>query len=101
MAEMLIIPLSKAELAEFIADSVQRSFKANRTFESQSNEAAELLKIDDVCSILQVSKVTVHKWKKVGKIPFHRISNRIFFKRSEVLAALQMIHIIKMKGGMQ
>ena len=47
--------------------------------------------IQEIVKFLRVSRMTVHKWKEQGKIPFRRISSRIFFKRSEVLESLVTI----------
>lgn len=73
-----------------------------KKLDNSSNVKSELpdvlLKIEDVCNLLKVSKVTIHKWKKEGKIPYHRISSRIFFKRSEVLSSLKSDDLSKWKG---
>ncbi|MGV3504653.1 MAG: helix-turn-helix domain-containing protein [Adhaeribacter sp.] len=47
--------------------------------------------IDRVCQMLGKSKVTIHKWKREGRLKYHRISNKIYFYESEVLAALKPI----------
>lgn len=46
----------------------------------------ELLTIKDACDFLKVSKVSLHKWKREGKIEYHRFGSRIRFKKSELLA---------------
>jgi excisionase family DNA binding protein len=51
-----------------------------------------LIKIEEVCKILGVSKVTIHSYKKKGFIPFLRLSNKVYFRRSEVLASLSKIN---------
>ena len=50
----------------------------------------ELLSIKDVQKIFKVSKVTFHKWKKQGLIPYYKINRQLYFKRSEILGS--MIH---------
>ncbi len=57
-----------------------------------NNEEENLIKIEDVCRIFNVSQVTIHSYKKRGLIPFYRISNKIYFKRSEVIASLNKIN---------
>ena len=47
-----------------------------------------LFKIDEIAELLSVSKVTIHDWKRKGKVPFHRIGSRVYFKKSEVLESL-------------
>lgn len=88
MPEILIIQISKDELRQLIEDSISNLIKTKKEQHPKTHVTEALIKIDDVCEMLQISKVTIHKWKKKGLIPFHRISNRIFFKRSEVLASL-------------
>ena len=45
----------------------------------------EFLTAKQVSKLLSVSLVTLHQWKKVGKIKFHRFGTRIRFKKSEIL----------------
>lgn len=95
MGEVLIIQVSRDELKELIQLSIIEALKESKP--SSINEGSKecLLKIDEVSEILKVSKVTIHKWKKSGRIPFHRISNRIFFKKSEILDSLKKIYPLK------
>jgi len=45
----------------------------------------DFLTVKQVSKLLGVSLVTIHKWKKDGKIKFHRFGTRIRFNRSEIL----------------
>lgn len=90
MGEVMFIQVSLDELKQIIRESVNDAIKVNQTTEVERAEDA-LIKIDVVAKILKVSKVTIHKWKKSGRIPFHRISNRIFFKESEIMESLKKI----------
>lgn len=51
-----------------------------------------LLTRKEVCGILQVSLVTVHNWTKAGILNPYRIGNKLRFKESEVLGALQSVN---------
>lgn len=52
------------------------------------NETTEdFLTVKQVARLLGVSLVTVHKWKKDGKLKFHRFGTRIRFRKSEILNA--------------
>lgn len=53
----------------------------------------ELLSIEEVCTMLHVSKVTIHKWKKRKLIFSYRIGRKIYFKRQEVISCLNSIII--------
>lgn len=48
-----------------------------------------LIKATDACEILGISKVTLLDWRKKGLIPFHKLNSRIYYKKSELLAALE------------
>lgn len=45
----------------------------------------DFLTVKQVSKLLGVSLVTVHKWKKDGKLKFHRFGTRIRFQKSEIL----------------
>lgn len=48
----------------------------------------DLLNIEDIQKIFHVSKVTVHKWKKKGLIPFYKMNRKVYFKKSEVISSM-------------
>ena len=91
MAEVIIIQMTRDELTELIRTSIQDALRKKEVLRDRPIIQSDLLKIDQVSQLLKVSKVTIHKWKKSGRIPFHRISNRIFFKEFEILESLKMI----------
>jgi excisionase family DNA binding protein len=51
-------------------------------------ETEDLIKAKNVCDYLQVSKVTLYKWIKQGKITGYYLGSRLFFKKSEIENAL-------------
>ncbi len=59
--------------------------------ESSFAGSDELLKRTDIAKMLQVTLPTVHAWMNQGKLPFHRIGSRVFFKKQEVLDAMQSV----------
>jgi excisionase family DNA binding protein len=75
-------------LKSIISECIALEFQ---NFKPQTEPEDELLKIPEVASILGVSIVTIHQWKKSGKLCFHRLGGRVFFKKSEILEALQKI----------
>lgn len=50
-----------------------------------------LLTRREVCELLKISTVTTHNWAKAGILKPYRIGNKIRFKESEVLDALQVV----------
>lgn len=59
---------------------------------TQQTDSDELLQIQEAAKILEVSISTLHTYKKVGAIPFHRIGRRVYFKKSEILDSLKKIN---------
>ncbi len=61
--------------------------------------------VDHKFSILELSKYlgvnmsTVHRYKANGVIPFYKAGRTIFFKKSEVDAAMSSIQVKSKKGG--
>ncbi len=51
-------------------------------------EAEDLIKAKEACDYLMISKVTLYKWLKQGKIIGYYLGTRLFFKKSELEQAL-------------
>jgi excisionase family DNA binding protein len=86
--ETIFFALKPEELKQLISDAVSQALegKLNTSHEEKTDI---LIKLDEVSKLLGVSKVTIHSWKRKGLIPFYRISNKIYFKEDEVMAALK------------
>tara|TARA_R110001606_G_C15227324_1_gene634738 strand:- start:37 stop:333 length:297 start_codon:yes stop_codon:yes gene_type:complete len=52
----------------------------------------KLLTRKEVCAMLQISLVTCHNWTKQKILNPYRIGNKLRFKESEVLEALQSVN---------
>jgi len=78
-----MIKMSHHELKDLISQSVRECLQKYLKIEPPEDD--RLLKIGEIVEYLGVSKVTIYNWKKQGKIPFHRMGRRIYFKKSEIL----------------
>ncbi len=76
------------ELKEIVAESVKNALIEYQKH-NKKEEDDRLMSITDVTRLLGVSKVTITKWKRDGLIPSHRLSRRVYFKKKEVMEALQ------------
>ncbi|MBX7204115.1 MAG: helix-turn-helix domain-containing protein [Bacteroidia bacterium] len=76
----LVVTLTVEELKQIIVESLSilDTPKPDET----------LLTRKEVAMLLKVSLVTINRWMKEGRIPYHRIHSRIYFRRSEVEEAL-------------
>jgi excisionase family DNA binding protein len=87
MIETVLKEISPDELKQLLAEVVAEELNRIKSKEPVQ-EDDKLIKIDEVSKLLNVSLVTIHSWKKTGKLPFYKISNKIYFKKSEILEAL-------------
>lgn len=87
MNNNLVVTMSTDELKALIAEGVYNALSKS----SQPREEDEiLLNRKDISKFFSVSLVTVSQWMKSGKLPYHRINSRIFFKKAEVLKAMEI-----------
>lgn len=49
----------------------------------------ELLTIERTCELFQISKVTLHKWKKSGRLPYVKVDRKVYFKASDITEFLK------------
>lgn len=58
----------------------------------QPKEPDEYLTRDQVKQMLKCDQSTVHNWTKKGKLIAYGIGNRVYYKLSEVLAAIKPLN---------
>ena len=83
MEEIIMTKISYKQLKELISQCVKKCLQKHLIQPPPEDDT--LLKIDAITKYLGVSKVTIHTWKKQGKIPFHRMGRKVYFKKSEIL----------------
>ncbi len=88
MKDQIFLSLDADELKELIKDSILEVLAENHN-QQQPEKEDQLIKLNEAAGLLGVSKVTIHAWKKSGLIPFYRISNKIYFKKNELLQSLK------------
>jgi hypothetical protein len=88
MEKRLIVTLDIEELKRIIEDCLK---DANTLQEKDKIEEDTLLKRTEVAKLFGVSLVTLNQWRKEGIIKRHKIKSRVFFKRSEVMQALNTL----------
>ena len=81
--QILLSQIPLDELLERIKSELQPLF-ASSQLSTQSTEET-LLTAKETAKLLGVSLVSIHHWKKEGKLKFYRYGSRIRFKKSEVL----------------
>ena len=76
-------------LSQYIREAVRAELQEHfKTGDSQPLESEKLLSKQELAAELGVSLVTLTDWMKKG-LPYLRLHKRVYFKKSEVLNAMQ------------
>lgn len=88
MEQVFLTSLTLEELLDKITErfNIALSIKTSERKETPTPE--DLLTIEDLESLFKVSKVTIHKWKKRGLIPFYKMNSKVYFKKSEIINSM-------------
>ena len=86
---LVLISISKDELKEIIQECVKAQLDCRTEASPMPVHDDDFIGMPEVQKLLSVSKVTIHKWKSKGIIPYHKLNRRLFFKRSEILNAVK------------
>ncbi|MGN7203925.1 helix-turn-helix domain-containing protein [Pedobacter sp. SAFR-022] len=100
--ETVFISVPIHTLRGIIMDCVNTCLKYHEISLSESNGQIDLQQderftIPQLAEYLKVNKLTIHRYKKNGVFPFYQVGRTVFFKQSEVDAA--MSSMTKLKKG--
>ncbi len=87
MNQQLLVTMNVDELRKILNESIADALSNV----SQKSEEEKLLSRKEVAKFFRISLVTLNKWRRQNKIPFHKINSRIYFKHSEILEALKTL----------
>ena len=88
MTGTIITSLNVDDLIDIIKKCVTDAVSLKAQEEAKTQPSEDLLNIEDIQKIFNVSKVTVHKWKKKGLLPFYKMNRKVYFKKSEVISSM-------------
>lgn len=87
MQEQIFTSIPLQQLKELLGEVVKAELSA--IVDKQKYEG--LINTEEACEVLKVTKVTLLNWREKGWIPFYKMGSRIYFKKSELLAALENV----------
>ncbi len=90
MEQILITTLQVEDLQNLIKESIRQVFNENIEEKNKPEEKEEILTTEDIQKMFKVSKVTIHKWKKKGILPYYKMGRRVYFKKSEIFGLLEV-----------
>lgn len=77
---------------ELLIKKVIKDILGESLEKTHSKEPDELLTREEACSLLKISKTSLWKWTKDGKIKAYGIGNRVYYKRIELIESLIRIN---------
>lgn len=86
---MVLTPIPVSELILGVAQKVMEALSAKQEQELQE----KLLSPSETCKLFQpaISKPTLAKWTREGRLQEYRMNGRVFYKYSEVLQSLKTL----------
>ena len=84
--QQLVVTLNVSDLKHIINESIENAISKTPTVKEEDS----ILRRKDVAKLFSVSLVTIADWMKTGKLPYHRINSRIFFKKSELMECIEI-----------
>jgi excisionase family DNA binding protein len=86
---------TETELSNIIYNAVSKALKENQLQQKPDNT---ILTQIEVAQLLKISIPTLQAMKEKGLIPFTKIQRKIYFKKQDVLTALETLCTKKGKG---
>ena len=90
MTTLSLIIIEEAEL-ENLFRRVLKEYNAADQTKQGTNPSKALLTVNETCELLSITRVTLHAWKRAGRLPYHRIGHRVYFKEEEIMAAMRTV----------
>lgn len=84
MIEQTFFSIPIPELKELLREAVRTEL--SEILDQQRYEP--LIRTEEAMKLLGVSRVTLLNWRKRGLIPSHKLNSRVYYKKSELLAAV-------------
>lgn len=81
-----ILQISAGDLCEFANQLINSATEVARLQIQRADISKELLTIDEVCEMLKVSKMTLHRWDKNGVLKKIDVGGHRRYRRSDVEA---------------
>ena len=91
MQQFQFIQINPEQFKDELIQGFRAEIKTLRK-EFQPKEPTEYLTRSDMAQMLKIDLSTLHNWTKKGKLRSYALGNRVYYKRHEVDAALQLFN---------
>ena len=90
MNNLILSQISKNELVEEIAHLV--ALKLSAAIPTPQADDSTLIKSNEVCKLLGISRTTLKEWRDNKILPFQQINSRIYFRKCDIINAGKLKH---------
>lgn len=84
MEAIQFLGTSPADLITELKNSLIPELREQLSKDFQPKQPTEYLTRKEVCELLSIDLSSLHRWRKDGTLTAYGISNRVYFKRSEI-----------------
>ncbi|MBD0831317.1 MULTISPECIES: helix-turn-helix domain-containing protein [Aestuariibaculum] len=88
--QVTIHNITPEELSEHISNVIEAKLKTLQLPQQNENQISDdLLTVEETLQYLKCSKQALYNWRKSGILPSYRLGNRVYYKKSDILAKLK------------
>ncbi|MCY2686770.1 helix-turn-helix domain-containing protein [Salinimicrobium sp. TH3] len=91
MSTIQFLQTTPEQLADLISEGVKNQLQELKKDLQRQEANDELLTREQACQFLQINSSTLWAWTNKGKVIAYGISNRRYYKRSELLECLTIL----------
>lgn len=88
--ELILKEISVKDLRNMIENAVETKIKNLGIM--MPNFEEPLVKLPAITKMFNVSVQSIHNWQNKGLIPYYKVDRATYYKKSEVMAAIQKIN---------
>lgn len=89
MEKFIATNYERDDLITMIKEALHEELKDILLKQERESDYSALLSRKEVAKLLKISLVTVSKFQREGKLPYSRFGNHIYFKKGDVMQALE------------
>ncbi len=89
MEKFIATNYDREDLIILIKEALHEELKEIISQQEKANDYSTLLSRKEVAEFLKISLRTVSKLQSEGKLPYSRFGNRIYFKKGDIINALE------------
>jgi excisionase family DNA binding protein len=88
--KFMVTNYDRDDLISMIKEAFKEELKEILKQQEKPDDYDVLLSRKEVAELLKVSLVTINKYKREGKLPYCRLGRNLYFKKGDIMKALEI-----------